>query len=82
MRNIKLLFSSLTVAFAILGLTRAVSYDITMPIVFICMAISIFITAKEYKDGGKKRDALWFLLLGIFLLIITVYNIVSTVWGI
>lgn len=82
MKNIKLLFSSLTVAFAILGLTRAVSYDVSMPIVFICMAISILITAKEYKDSGKKRDALWFLLLGIFLMIITVYNIASSILGI
>ena len=50
MRNMKLLFSALVVAFAILGLTKALSTDITMPITFVCLAITMFITAKEYKD--------------------------------
>ena len=48
MKNIKILFSALTVAFVILGLTKALSTDITMPIMFICMVITMFITAKEY----------------------------------
>jgi len=43
MKNLKLLFSALTVAFAILGLTKALSTDITMPIMFICLAITMFI---------------------------------------
>ncbi len=82
MRNIKLLFSSLTAAFGILGLTKALSYDISMPIMFMCMVITIFITAKEYKDNNQKRSALYFLLLGVFLLIVTLYNTVSLIWGI
>ena len=35
MKNLKLLFSALTVAFAILGLTKSISTDITMPIMFV-----------------------------------------------
>ena len=54
MKNLKLLFSALTVAFSILGLTRAVSTDITMPIMFICLSITMFITSKEYKEKNKK----------------------------
>ncbi len=38
MKNLKLFFSALTVAFAILGLTKALSTDITMPITFVCLA--------------------------------------------
>ena len=53
MRNMKLLFSALVVAFAILGLTKALSTDITMPITFVCLAITMFITAKEYKDSEQ-----------------------------
>ena len=54
MINLKLFFSALTVAFAILGLTKAVSTDITMPIMFVFLSITMFITSKEYKDKEQK----------------------------
>ena len=82
MINLKLFFSALTVAFAILGLTKALSTDITMPIMFVCLAITMFITAKEYKDKEQKNTGVYFLLLGIFLLVITAYNVASIIWGI
>lgn len=82
MNNLKLFFSALTVAFATLGLTKALSTDITMPIMFICLAITMFITSKEYKDKEQKNTAVYFLLLGIFLTIITAYNVVSMILGI
>lgn len=82
MKNLKMFFSALTVAFAILGLTKALSTDITMPIMFVCLAITMFITSKEYKDKEQKNIAVYFLLLGIFLLIVTAYNVASIIWGI
>ena len=82
MINLKLFFSALTVAFAILGLTKAVSTDVTMPIMFVCLAVTMFITAREYKDKEQTRSAIYFLLLGIFLLVITGYNIASLILGI
>lgn len=82
MIKLKLFFSALTVAFAILGLTRAVSTDITMPMMFVCLAITMFITEKEYKDKEQKNTAVYFLILSIFLLIITAYNVASLIWGI
>lgn len=82
MKNLKLFFSAVTVAFAILGLTRAISTDITMPITFVSLAIAMFITSKEYKDEQQKSTSLYFLLLGIFLLIVTAYNVASLIWGI
>ncbi len=39
----KTFFSALTVAFGILGLTKALSFDITMPITFVSLAITLFI---------------------------------------
>ena len=56
MKNLKLFFSALTVAFAILDLTKALSTDITMPITFICFATTMFITSKEYKDKQQKTQ--------------------------
>ena len=82
MKNLKLFFSALTVAFAILGLTKALTTDITMPIMFVCLATTMFITSKEYKDKQQKSTAVYFLLLGIFLLIVTAYNVVSLILGI
>ena len=82
MKNLKLFFSALTVAFGILGLTKALSTDITMPITFICLSITMLITSKEYQDKKQKKSALHFLLLGIFLLMVTAYNIASLIWGI
>ena len=82
MKNLKLLFSALTVAFAILGLTKALSTDITMPITFVCLASTMFITAKEYKDKQQKSSGVYFLLLGASLLLITLYNVASIIWGI
>ena len=82
MKNLKLFFSALTVAFAILGLTKALSTDITMPITFVCLATTMFITSKEYKDKQQKTTAIYFLLLGIFFLIVTSYNVASMIWGI
>ena len=80
MIKLKLFFSALTVAFAILGLTKAVSTDITMPKMFVCLAITMFITSKEYKEKEQKNTAVYFLLLGIFLLIVTAYNVASMIW--
>ena len=82
MKNLKLFFSALTVAFGILGLTKALSTDITMPIMFVCLTTTMFITSKEYKDKQQKSTAVYFLLLGIFLLIVTAYNVASLIWGI
>lgn len=82
MKNMKLLFSAFTVAFAILGLTKAIPTNISMPITFIGLAITMFITSKEYKDKEQKSSSIYFLLLGIFLLVITLYNVASMIWGI
>ncbi len=79
MSNMKLLFSALTVAFAILALTKALSNDIAMPITFLSLTITMFITSKEYKDNNQKSSAISFMLLGVFLLVVTVYNTVSII---
>ncbi len=82
MKNLKLFFSALAVAFAILGLTNALSTDITMPIMFVSLSVTYFISSKEYKDKQQKNTAVCFLLLAIFLLIVTIYNVASLIWGI
>lgn len=82
MGNMKLLFSALTVAFAILGLTRALPYNIVMPITFVCLSVTMFVISVEYKKKGQKASAIHFLLLGLFLMAVTVYNVLSVCFGI
>ena len=82
MKNLKLLFSAFTVAFGILGLTKALSTDITMPVSFCCLAATMLITSKEYKDKQQRNSAIYFLLLGVFLFVVTLYNVASIIWGI
>ena len=82
MKNLKLFFSALTVAISILVLTKTFSTNILMPLMFICLTVTMFITAKEYKDNKQKNTAIYFLLLGVFLLIVTIYNVVSLIWNI
>ncbi len=82
MKDLKLFFSALTVAFGILGLTKALSTDITMPIMFVSLAITMLITAKEYKENRQKSTSVCFSILGIFLLMVTAYNVASLIWGV
>ena len=82
MKNLRMIFSALTVAFGILGLTKAISTDVSMPIMFVCLAITFFISSKEYNEKQQKNTAVCFLLVGIFLLIVTAYNVASLIWGI
>jgi len=82
MKIAKLVFSALTLLFAILGLTRVLSSDLALPITFVGLAVTMFLNAKEYKDKQQKRSAFYFLLVGIFLLLVTAYNVASIIWGI
>lgn len=82
MKNLKLFFSALTVTISVLVLTKTFSTNILMPLMFICLTVTMFITAKEYKDNKQKNTAIYFLLLGVFLLIVTIYNVVSLIWNI
>lgn len=82
MKNLKLFFSALTVAFAILGLTKALPTDITMPITFVFLSTTLLLTSKEYMDKQQKKSAIYFLLPGVFLLVVTAYNVASIIWGI
>ena len=82
MKTFKLLFSTLAVAFAILGLTKTLSADITLPVTFVSLAITFFLTAKEQRNNDQTSTATYFLLVGLFLLLITAYNVASMIWGV
>ncbi len=82
MKTLKLILSGLTVAFAILGLTKAISTDVSMPIAIVCLALTQFVMAYDTNKSGNKKGAVLYLVLGILLIVVTIYNVASKIWGI
>ena len=82
MKNLKLFFSVLTVFFSILVLTKSFSTNVLMPLMFISLIMTLLITAKEYYDNKEKTMTIYFLLLSIFLFVVTIYNVISLIWNI
>ena len=82
MKKLKLFFSVLTIVFAILGLTKTLSTYVAMPIMQVCLAVTMLITSREYKDKEDKNTSLLFLVVGIFALTVTAFNVATIIWGI
>lgn len=77
MRIFKIIFTSLTVIFALLGLMNIISFYITMPIMFIFMGLTLLTNAKDCYDKGAKKDAVIFAGTAIFIYAVTSYNLIS-----
>lgn len=73
----KAIFSVLTIIFGSLGLINIVSTDITLPIMFVFMGLTMLTNAKEYYDKGAKKDAMIFAGIAIFVYVVTAYNLIS-----
>ena len=58
MRIRKAIFTVLTIVFGSLGLMNIMPYDITLPIMFIFMGLTLLTNAKESYDEGAKKDAM------------------------
>lgn len=79
MRKWKAIFSVLTILFAAVGLLRLVSFDISMPIMFIFFGLSMLANAKERYDKGEKGEAMGFGGIAVLLYAVTAYNLISRV---
>lgn len=73
----KAIFSVLTIIFGSLGLINIVSTDITLPIMFVFMGLTMLTNAKECCDKGAKKDAMIFAGIAIFVYVVTAYNLIS-----
>lgn len=77
MRIWKAIFTVLTIVFGSLGLMNIMPYDITLPIMFVFMGLTLLINAKESYDEGAKKDAMIFAGVAIFVYVVTAYNLIS-----
>lgn len=79
MRKWKAIFSVLTILFAAVGLLRLVSFDISTPIMFVFLGLSMIVNAKESYDKGSKGEAVCLGVMTVLLYAVTVYNLISRV---
>lgn len=77
MRILKAIFSVLTIIFGSLGLMNMISTDITLPIMFVFMGLTLLTNAKECYDKGAKKDTMIFTGVAIFVYVVTAYNLIS-----
>lgn len=74
MDKLKLIFSSVGMIFGILALTKTLSYDITMPIMNVCLGMVCLCSGVINVRTGKKNNAFFDFLLGaLFILLVTVH---------
>ncbi len=79
MKKLKVVFSALVIVFAILGLTGVLDYDISQPVMFLCLGLTNLITSKEYHDKGDKKSAKYFLILSIFIFGVTIVSFIGRI---
>ena len=77
MRIWKAIFTVLTIISASLGLMNIISYDVTMPIMFVFMGLTFLTNARDCYDKGAKKDAMIFVGVAIFVYVVTAYNLIS-----
>ena len=65
---VKLIFSVLGLAFAVLSLMNTLPYDITATPMFFCLAMAALAGAVEDKRKGRKKMAWFGFLVGLFVL--------------
>lgn len=77
MRIWKMVFSVATVISGAIGLMKLLPYDITLPVMFVFMGLTMLSNAKECYDKGFKKDAAIFGVVAIFVYAVTIFNLVS-----
>lgn len=77
MRVWKMICSVLTIIFAVSGLMKLLPYDVSSPVMFVFLGLTMLVNAKECYDKGAKRDAIFFVGTAIFVYAVTAYNLIS-----
>ena len=80
MKIIKIILSILVILFAILGLTKVLSFNISQPIMFFTLATLLVLRSFEYKTSGDKSSFILTILTSIFVYIVTFYNAFTIIY--
>ena len=73
MDKVNMFFSTVGIIFAVLGITKILSYDVSLPIMHVCLGVICLNRGVIEIKAGKKNSAFFDFLLGTaFLLLVIV----------
>lgn len=73
MKISKIVLSIITILFAILGLTKVLSFDITNPIMFTSLATLLLLRSVEYKNNRDRSGFVLTCLTAVFVYFVVIY---------
>lgn len=75
MKIVKIILSIITILFAVLGLTKVLSFDIANPIMLVSLATLLLLRSIEYKNSRDKSGFILTCLTAVFVYVVVIYNI-------
>lgn len=75
MKTIKILLSTITVIFALLGLFNVISFDITIPFMLTSLATLMLIIGAEFKNHRNNSGYLVSIIAALFIYLVVIYNV-------
>ncbi len=75
MKIAKIILSIITILFALLGLLKVLSFDITQPIMLFALATLLVLRSIEYKKNRDNSGFILTILTALFVYIVIVYNV-------
>lgn len=81
MRGMALIFAAITILSGALGLTGVLSYDITMPVMFLFLGLTMLTSAKEKFDKGRRQQALLYCGVTVVIYGVLGYNLLMMALG-
>ncbi|CVI71135.1 hypothetical protein NDGK_02107 [Clostridiales bacterium CHKCI001] len=75
MKILKLVLSIIVIVFAILGLTRIISFDIANPIMLFALATLLLLRSVEYKRSRDDSGFILTIITSAFVYIVIIYNL-------
>ena len=73
MKISKIVLSIITILFAVLGLTKVLSFDITNPIMFTSLATLLLLRSVEYKNNRDRSGFVLTCLTAVFVYFVVIY---------
>lgn len=75
MKISKIVLAIITILFAVLGLTKVLSFDITNPIMFTSLATLLLLRSVEYKNNRDRSGFVLTCLTAVFVYFVVIYKV-------
>lgn len=75
MKVVKIILSTITILFAILGLLKILSFNVANPIMLTALATLLLLRGVEYKNSRDKSGFLISIITAVFVYVVVIYNV-------